>query len=397
MTVFQPANILLPKEEISLEQWCVVACDQYTSRPDYWEEAQKTAGSSPSTLHLVYPEAWLSQGDGRIEAINKTMEAYLSEGVFRELPHSLIYTERTLNNGKIRRGIVGAIDLEEYDYQKGSKSKIRATEGTVLERIPPRVKIRQNASLELPHVILLIDDPSQTVIESIKPGKVLYEADLMAEGGHLKGLEISKAEQDAFLKRFAEFETQVSDGLVIAVGDGNHSLASAKACWEAIKQGLTEEEQLTHPARYCLAELENIHDPAQEFEPIHRVVFDTNPEELLQKLMALPQVSKSGEGEKVTCLYQGNTLDLYLKDTPLAVGLLQKFLDEQSCEVDYIHGEDEVERLSNQAGNVGFLLPKPGKSELFCTVIQDGALPRKTFSMGEANEKRFYMEAKRIK
>ena len=240
MTVFQPANILLPREEISLEQWCVVACDQYTSRPDYWEEAQKTAGSSPSTLHLVYPEAWLSQGDGRIQSINKTMEMYVNEGVFRELPHSLIYTERTLNNGKIRRGIVGAIDLEEYDYQKGSKSKIRATEGTVLERIPPRVKIRQNASLELPHVILLIDDPSQTVIESITPGRVLYEADLMAGGGHLKGMEISNAEQDAFLKRFGAFEEKAADGLVIAVGDGNHSLASAKACWEAIKQGLTK-------------------------------------------------------------------------------------------------------------------------------------------------------------
>ncbi len=396
MSVFQPTNILLPKEEIPLEKWCVVACDQYTSRPDYWEEAQKLAGSSPSTLHLVYPEAWLSQGDGRIEAINKTMEQYLNEGVFRELSDSLIYIERTLNNGKIRRGIVGAIDLEEYDYQKGSKSKIRATEGTVLERIPPRVKIRQNASLELPHVILLIDDPSQTVIESINPGSVLYEADLMAGGGHLKGMQISKAERDAFLKRFGAFEEKAADGLVIAVGDGNHSLASAKACWEAIKQGLTEEERLTHPARYCLAELENIHDPAQEFEAIHRAVFDTNPEELLQKFMALPQVSESGTGEKVTCLYQGNTLDLYIKDTPLAVGLLQKFLDDQKCEVDYIHGEDEVKRLSVQAGNVGFLLPKPGKSELFSTVIQDGALPRKTFSMGEANEKRFYMEAKRI-
>ncbi len=397
MSVFQPANILLPKEDISLEQWCVVACDQYTSRPDYWEEAEKLAGTSPSTLHLVYPEAWLSHGDERIEKINKTMEQYLDNGVFRELPNSLIYTERTLNNGKIRRGIVGAIDLEEYDYQKGSKSKIRATEGTVLERIPPRVKIRQNATLELPHVILLIDDPTQTVIESIKTGKVLYEADLMAGGGHLKGMEISQEEQGAFLERFTAFEKNAADGLVIAVGDGNHSLASAKACWEAIKEGLTEEERLSHPARYCLAELENIHDPAQEFEPIHRVVFDTDPEELLQKFMSLPQVSKSGDGEKVTCLYQGNTLDLYLKDTPLAVGLLQKFLDEEGCEVDYIHGEDEVERLSEQTGNVGFLLPKPGKSELFCTVIQDGALPRKTFSMGEANETRFYMEAKRIK
>ena len=396
MSVFQPANILLPKEDILLEKWCVVACDQYTSRPDYWEQALITTGDSPSTLHLVYPEALLSQGDERIETINKTMKEYLEKGIFRELPNSLVYTERTLNNGKIRRGIVGAIDLEEYDYQKGSKSKIRATEGTVLERIPPRVKIRQNASLELPHVILLIDDPSQTVIESIQPGKTLYEADLMAGGGHLVGREISQEETDAFLKRFAALEEHAADGLVIAVGDGNHSLASAKACWEAIKPTLSPEERLTHPARFCLAELENIHDPAQEFEPIHRVVFGVQPEEFLQKFTALDQVSHSGNGETVICLYQGNTLELSLKDTPLAVGLLQKFLDEQDCEIDYIHGEEEVKRLSAEPGNVGFLLPKPGKSELFCTVIQDGALPRKTFSMGEANEKRFYMEAKRI-
>lgn len=397
MSVFQPANILLPKEEIQLNQWCVVACDQYTSRPDYWEEAQNQAGDSPSTLHLVYPEAWLSQGDGRITSINQTMKQYLEDGVFRELPNSLIYTERTLNNGKIRTGIVGAVDLEEYDYQKGSKSKIRATEGTVLERIPPRVKIRENAPLELPHVILLIDDPSKTVIESVKPGKVLYEADLMCGGGHLKGMEISKEETSNFMKRFAELEQTAADGLVIAVGDGNHSLASAKACWEAIKPTLTEEERLTHPARFCLAELENIHDDAQEFEPIHRVVFDVNPEEFLTRFLSLPQVSEEGDGEKVTCFYQGTKKELILKDTPLAVGLLQKFLDEQKAEIDYIHGEDEVKRLSEQEGNLGFLLPKPGKSELFCTVIQDGALPRKTFSMGEANEKRFYMEAKKIK
>jgi len=266
-----------------------------------------------------------------------------------------------------------------------------------LERIPPRVKIRENAPLELPHVILLIDDPDQTVIESITPGKVLYEADLMAGGGHLVGREISTEETTAFMNRFAQLEANAADGLVIAVGDGNHSLASAKACWEAIKPGLSPEEQLTHPARFCLAELENIHDPSQEFEPIHRAVFGVNPEEFLQKFTTLPQVSDCGEGEKVICLYQGNTVELYLKDTPLAVGLLQKFLDEQDCEIDYIHGADEVKRLSAEQGNVGFLLPKPGKSELFCTVIQDGALPRKTFSMGEANEKRFYMEAKRIK
>ncbi len=396
MSLLQPATILLPREDISLLRWCVVACDQYTSRPEYWAEIERQVGDSPSTLRLVYPEAYLSQGDGRITMINQTMRQYLSEGVFREYPNSLIYVERTLLNGRIRRGVVAAVDLEEYDYRKGSKSKIRATEGTVLERIPPRVKIRQNAPLELPHVILLIDDPAQKVIESIQPGSVLYDTDLMGEGGHLTGRAISPQETKNFLERFQVLEQSAPDGLVLAVGDGNHSLASAKACWEAVKQNLSERERLTHPARFCLAEIENIHDPAQEFEPIHRVVFQVEAEQLLEGFLALPQVSKIPGGQKVTCLYDGKELHLYLRDTPLAVGVLQKYLDECKAEVDYIHGEDEVRRLCAQHGNVGFLLPKPGKSELFRTVIQDGALPRKTFSMGEANEKRYYMEAKRI-
>lgn len=396
MSVFQPANILLPRESISLEKWCVVACDQFTSRPDYWERVEQLVGTSPSTLHLVYPEAFLSQGEKRIEFINRTMNQYLQDGVFCEHSNSLIYVERTLSSGKVRRGIVGAIDLEEYDYKKGSKSKIRATEGTVLERIPPRVKIRQNAPLELPHVILLIDDPAQKVIEPIQPGKILYETDLMAEGGRLIGREINAAETTAFLERFHQLEQAAPDGLVLAVGDGNHSLASAKVCWESIKPSLSPEEQLSHPARFCLAEIENIHDPAQEFEPIHRVAFKTDPQKLLDQFMKLPQVSQTPGGQKITCLYQKHELDLYLTDTPLAVGLLQKYLDDQKAEVDYIHGEEEVRRLSELSGNIGFLLPKPGKSELFCTVIQDGALPRKTFSMGEANEKRYYMEVKKI-
>lgn len=199
------------------------------------------------------------------------------------------------------------------------------------------------------------------------------------------------------MERFAGLEQNAADGLVIAVGDGNHSLASAKACWEEIKKTLSPEERLTHPARFCLAELENIHDESQEFEPIHRVVFGVQPEELLQKLQSLPQISVAETSEAITCLYGSVKKKVYFKDVPLAVGLLQKFLDEQNCNVDYIHGADEVKRLSAEPGNIGFLLPKPGKSELFATVIQDGALPRKTFSMGEANEKRFYMEAKKIK
>lgn len=397
MSLFQAADILLPNESIILKKWCVVACDQFTSRPDYWNKAEQLVGDSPSTLSMIYPEAYLSQGDKRIASINHAMQQYLREGIFRKLPHSLIYVERTLPDGRVRRGMVGAVDLEEYDYRKGSKSKIRATEGTVLERIPPRVNIRKDAPLELPHVILLMDDPEKKVLESVRPGEVLYDTELMGNGGHLTGKIVSEQEAEGFLQRLSELERHAKDGLALAVGDGNHSLAAAKVCWEQVKQGLSPEEQETHPARFCLVEVENIHDPAQEFEPIHRVAFRVDPEVLLDRLLSHPQVSTNPGGEKIVCLYQGKEVTLFCEDTPLAVGLLQSFLDKEGVTVDYIHGEDELRRLASETGNLGFLLPKPGKSELFETVIADGALPRKTFSMGEANEKRYYMEAKQLR
>ena len=399
MTVLNKADIMLPKKSTDLTKWSVVACDQYTSQPEYWEKAQEFIGDCPSTLNLVYPEAFLSQGDSRISEINKTMHSYCEQGIFDTYENSLIYIERTLSGGRVRKGIVGAVDLEAYDFNKGAKSPIRATEGTVLERIPPRVKIRENAPLELPHVMLLVDDKEKLLIENVKKGEKLYDFELMADGGHLCGWLIE--DSDEFLSRLDEFSANAADGLVFAVGDGNHSLATAKTCWENIKPSLSAAEKETHPARYCLVEIENIHDDVLEFEPIHRVVFGINDEDSFVNTLTceLGCSAENNGGQEIVIVKGENKRKLYMNNTssPLAVGTLQKYLDTLSFEVDYIHGEDVVESLSAKKGAVGFLLPKPEKSNLFETVIKDGALPRKTFSMGEANEKRFYMEAKKIK
>lgn len=397
MAVLRKADIMLP-EKCDLTKWSVVACDQYTSQPEYWEKAQELVGDAPSTLSLVYPEAFLSQGDARIEKINKTMDEYVKNGVFKTYENCLIYTERVLSGGRVRRGIVGAVDLEAYDYTKGSKTAIRATEGTVLERIPPRVKIRENAPLELPHVMLLIDDAKCEIIENVKKGEKLYDFTLMADGGQLRGYLVDDA--DEFLKNIERFAQNAADGLIYAVGDGNHSLATAKTCWENLKKNLTDAQKENHPARFCLVEIENIHGDVLEFEPIHRVVFGIeNEEEFIAKCKEALGCREEGEGQEIVIVKDGKQEKLVMTSiaSPLAVGTLQKYLDTLSYEVDYIHGEDVVESLSMKEGAVGFLLPKPEKSSLFETVIKDGALPRKTFSMGEANEKRFYMEAKKIK
>ncbi len=398
MAIFNKADIMLPKNA-DLTKWSVVACDQYTSQPEYWEKAQEVVGDSPSTLNLVYPEAFLSQGDGRIAKINATMKEYCDKGIFETHKNCLVYVERTLSGGRIRKGIVGAVDLEAYDFHKGVKCPIRATEGTVLERIPPRVKIRENAPLELPHVMLLVDDKEKTLVEKVEKGEKLYDFELMADGGHLAGWVV--ANDDEFMASLDRFSANAPDGLVFAVGDGNHSLATAKTCWDNLKSTLSKEEQETHPARFCLVEIENIHDDVLEFEPIHRVVFGVEDEESFINTLTdvLGCTAENNGGQKIVIVRGCDKKTLYMNNTssPLAVGTLQKYLDTLSYEVDYIHGEDVVESLSSKQGAVGFLLPKPEKSSLFETVIKDGALPRKTFSMGEANEKRYYMESKVIK
>ena len=400
MNTFKKADILIPKD-IDHKKWSVVACDQYTSQPEYWEEVKKVVGDAPSSLNIVFPEAFLSEGDGRIAKINETMEKYLADGIFEECLDSMIYVERTMANGKVRKGIIGAIDLEDYDFSVGSKSKIRATEGTVLERIPPRVKIRENASLELPHVMILIDDKEKTVIEQIEKGEMVYDFDLMQNSGHLSGWLLSDFEAERVLAALSELDENADGNLLFAVGDGNHSLATAKTCWENLKATLTEEEKENHPARFCLVEVENIHDEALEFEPIHRVVFNANPEELLAEFKKYyPETSDTDNGgQHIKYTYKNENGDLFVKNSPsaLCVGTLQKFLDDKGYEVDYIHGEDVTENLSKADNTIGFLLPSMKKSDLFRGVIMDGALPRKTFSMGEAHDKRFYFEAKKIK
>lgn len=400
MSTFNKADILIPKD-LDFTKWSVVACDQYTSQPEYWRAAEKISQDSPSTLNIVFPEAFLAEGDKRIEKINKTMAEYLDSGIFEECLDSMIYIERTMSNGNVRKGIIGAVDLEDYDFSVGSESKIRATEGTVLERIPPRVKIRENAPLELPHIMLLIDDENKTVIEGCEKGELIYDFDLMLSGGHLSGYLLSDFEAERVLAAISELDENAKGNLLFAVGDGNHSLATAKTCWENLKKTLTDEEKENHPARFCLVEIENIHDDALEFEPIHRVVFDTDPEKLIEDFKAYyPETADTDNGgQHIVYTYGGKKGDLYVKNSgsTLAVGTLQNFLDEKGVKVDYIHGEDVTEKLSCQDGNIGFLLPKMEKSDLFKSVIADGALPRKTFSMGEAQDKRFYFEAKKIK
>lgn len=403
---FKPADILLPKN-VPTKNWCVVACDQYTSEPEYWQKAKEIAGNYPSTYHLVYPECYLESTDTEQYAagINATMERYLADGVFRELKNRYIYVERTLADGRIRRGVMMALDLEQYRYEAGSKTPIRATEGTVLERIPPRVKIRRGAPLELPHIMILIDDKEKSVIETIDKSCLTleYEGELMQESGSIRGYSLN---DEAAQKLEAALDNlPVNDNLLFAVGDGNHSLATAKACYEELKKTLTPEQAANHPARWALVEVVNLYDDSLQFEPIHRVVFQTKPAELMAELRRYYEVSDTPcEGHRITCVIGTEKKDIWVKNpsSNLEVGTLQKFLDtflgRIGGKVDYIHGEDVVERLCAQDSSaIGFLLPKMEKSSLFETVALDGALPRKTFSMGHACDKRFYMECRRIK
>ena len=410
------ANILLPKDS-DMEKWAVIACDQYTSEPEYWKKVEEIVGEKPSTLKITLPEIYLEEEgvEERISNINAEMDKLKAEGFFKVLENSLIYLERTQANGKVRKGLVGMVDLEDYSYEKGSQTLIRATEGTVLERIPPRVRVRENASLELPHVMLLIDDEKKEIIEGLtdKVTEVVYDFDLMQNGGHVKGYKVPEelvekifegletlANKDVFEEKY-----QVKDKgvLLFSVGDGNHSLATAKACYENLKKVLPKEEYENHPARYALAEIVNLHSEALEFEPIHRVVFGVEPKHMIEELSKYYEISEKPEGQKIEYVYDGEDRVIYIKNpkSNLAVGSLQMFIDEyiknHGGKVDYIHGDDVTKELGSKDGNIGFLLPNMKKTDLFKTVILDGALPRKTFSMGHSYDKRYYLEAREIK
>lgn len=419
---FRPADILLP-QNCDYTKWSVVACDQYTSQPEYWQEVEELVGSAPSTLRLILPESCLDgpSVETDIMEVNNTMTRYLREERFCTLPASLIYVERRLDNLRLRRGLVGMVDLEQYDYEPGAEAQVRATEGTVMARIPPRVAVRKNAPLELPHVMLLADDPEKTVLEPLSARKdqmeKVYDFDLMERGGHIAGWRLdgeSMALVAAALRKLADpaafrarYGVEDKPVLLFAVGDGNHSLATAKECYERQKKLTPREQWDSLPARYALCELVNLHDASLEFEPIHRVVFGVDQEELLAALTAFyPGSSRTDrpEGHRLAWVAgdQEGTVSVPQPSAQLPVGTLQRFLDEYllshpGARVDYIHGEDVVRSLAAQPDTVGFLLPAMGKEELFPTVIHDGVLPRKTFSMGEAHDKRFYLEARRIR
>ena len=401
---FKPADILIP-QNIDMNKWSVVACDQYTSEPKYWEEVEKIVGENPSALHITFPEIYLADDNSkRINKINNTMEEYIKKGIFKEYKNALIYTERVIGGGKVRHGLVGAVDLEAYDFGEKSKSLIRATEGTVIERIPPRVKIRENAPLESPHIMILIDDDKKEIIEKIDKSTLqkVYDFDLMMDSGHITGYLVE--DTDEICAKFEKLlETQGENPLLFAMGDGNHSLATAKTCWENIKKEIPETEWANHPARYALAEIVNIHDTSMEFEPIHRVVFDVNPKDLLNEFLECENgILGEGKGQQITVVY-GDTKQVISIENPshtLEVGTLQKFLDEylkKQGKIDYIHGEDVVLSLSSKPNSIGFILPGMDKSDLFKAIKNDGVLPRKTFSIGEAKDKRFYLECRYIR
>ena len=391
-----PADILLPKD--NFESWSVIACDQYTSEPEYWEGVKKSAGDNCSALNIILPEAHLSDDDGeKIAKINQTMADYLNNDVFDKFENTMVYIERTLKNSKVRRGVLGLIDLEDYSYLKGADTFIRATEETVLERIPPRVNIRKDASLELPHIMLLIDDAQNTVLEPLTNNKEsysrLYDFTLMQNAGKIKGYAITPSDVYALQEALYSLACASSDGLLFAVGDGNHSLASAKECYNQGKG-----------PRYALVEVVNIHDDSLEFEPIYRILFSADPEKVISDFTEKLGGEYTGsDAQKFTCVFGNCEKEISVKPTAkLPVATLQTFLDEYiqknpEIKIDYIHGVDSLKTLALKPQTLGFIFKGMDKGELFPAISADGSLPRKTFSMGCADDKRFYLEARKIK
>ncbi len=411
---FAVPEILLPKQGTDLKKWAVIACDQYTSEPEYWANASKEAGDAPSTLNLVLPEVYLGtdKETEKLGSIADTARKYLDEGILQSLGTGFILTDRATELHPSRRGLMAAIDLEGYSFEPGNKNICRATEGTVLSRIPPRVRIRANSPLELPHIMVLIDDPEGLTIEKafemadaegLKP---LYDTDLMLGSGHIRGTFVADGTPiaESIVNGLNTLKARNADGLLFLVGDGNHSLASAKAHWENIRAGLSDEEKKTHPARYALAEIVNIHDKGLDFEPIHRVVFNISAEEFISKAKeyfkdnGIEINSAADDKQSFVVVTEGaEDVKVSLSNPPhtLAIGSVQMMIDSLKLECDYIHGEDSVRKLAT-AGNTGILVPGISKDTFFSTVEKEGVFPRKTFSMGEAFEKRFYLEAKNI-
>ena len=422
---FAPAHILLPSAQIPLEKWGCIACDQFTSDRDYWQKAEAAAAGSPSTLNMILPEVYLEDGDAdaRIEKIHATMDDY-ARNVLTRAVDGFVYVERTEQSGKVRQGLVGMVDLEAYSYRRGEKCTVRPSESTVESRIPPRMKVRTGASLETPHIMMLADDPGCTLIEPVAAHKQelpkVYEGELMLNGGHIAGWAVEDpaliaqiedalavlGSQEEFDKKYPDATRR--DPLTLAVGDGNHSLATAKACWEELKKTLTPEQAANHPARWCLAEVCNVHSPAIEIEPIHRVVFGVDAKELYAALDAWDQqqgssTTMSDQRLRLADAHGESAVALANPPAPLTVGSVEAFLADflpahPGVTVDYIHGESTALALASDPAKpaTAILLPDFAKADLFKGVVLGGVLPRKTFSMGHAEEKRYYNECRVI-
>ncbi|SHJ43626.1 Protein of unknown function [Malonomonas rubra DSM 5091] len=435
----QVPKILLPKPGTDMQKWAVIACDQYTSDRTYWQRLEEQTKGSLSTLPLIFPEVYLEDDDAeaRIKSINQQMDAYLADGSLVEQQEGFILIDRKTCEVESRKGLIVALDLDQYDYNKGAQSLIRATEGTILDRLPPRIKVRENAPIELPHIMVLIDDPQRTVIEPLfnEDLETVYDFELLENGGHLKGYRIDQPELinkiAAALENLADpgaykAKYNVDDAVMLyAMGDGNHSFATAKAIWERLKEEAVDKEAIMqHPARYALVELVNVHDPGLEFEAIHRVLFNVDVEQLKAEMesffaergtpMTFTACADLAEAEAVAdkannahafpVVFSGQfgVCSVAKPEFTLVVATLQAFLDKflaenSAAKVDYIHGTQPVTDLGSAADGAGFYLPSISKHDLFKTIVFDGALPRKTFSMGEADEKRFYLECRAIK
>jgi hypothetical protein len=410
-------EILLPAKSVDLTRWAVVACDQYTSQPEYWQAVAKRVGDAPSALHLVLPEVWLGAPDeeARIAAIGARMREYLASGVFAAPLRGFIAVDRSTPHVASRRGLIVALDLDRYDWRPSARALVRATEATVEDRLPPRLRVREHAALELPHVLMLIDDPACSVIEPATAvaarGAPLYDVELMDGAGRVRGYALTEADEIARVERAlgalaapevqrAKYGESGGDPFLYASGDGNHSLAAAKLFWERRKPRLSAAERERDPARFALVELVNVHEPGLRFEPIHRVVFGADPDALLADLA---RVRGSGPSHALRWVAgtRSGVATLASADEPLAVAALQAFLDDwlaahPGARIDYIHGDETLAQLAAEPQRIGFFLPAFEKSALFPTVAKRGVLPRKAFSLGEAEEKRFYLEARRI-
>lgn len=394
---FFPADILVP--QVNLNKWSVIACDQYTSEPEYWEKVKEITEGEPSALNIILPECYLKEDNsGSIKTINENMNRYLEEGIFKEYRNAMVYIERVQCDGKLRCGVLGCIDLEQYSYEKKTNAPVRATEQTVISRIPPRVEIRKDAPLELPHIMLLIDDIKREIIEPLALKKQnfekIYDFELMLKAGRITGYLIDGETVKEIRQKLSRL-AENNGGLAFCVGDGNHSLATAKECY------LKNRSEL---CRYALCEFVNVHSDALCFEPIYRVVFGADPKALTDAFVNFCGGEYSGEdAQEFKCFYEGCERTVSVRPKyKLSVGTLQAFLDsycsdKPEMKIDYIHGEESLKKLSEIKGAVGFIFGGMKKEELFPAVLKDGSLPRKTFSMGHSYDKRFYLEARKIK